>query len=551
MSAVSRLLRQPATFVCLAFLLLLVLAAVAAPWLAPYDPSAVNVTGRLEGPGAAHWLGTDELGRDQLSRLIYGTRIALRASVQAVGLALLLGVPAGLVIGYFGGWWDRVAMRVVDAVSSIPALLLAFGVIALLGRGLTNAMLGVSVIFAIQLLRLTRGMVLAERELPYVDAARVLGLSAPRVMFGQILPNVAGPLIVQSSIYLGFAQLFEAMLSFLGLGVDVGDASWGQMLDRSRAYVGDQPWLPVFPGLAIMLTVLAFNLIGDGLREAMSGARAPAPSWKPPPVRLVPAESTRALLSVRSLSVAFPGPVTVVEDVSFDIAEGEVFGLVGESGSGKTMTALALAGLLPPPGAVTEGSVRVAGRELLGLPDNELATLRGPEIGMIFQDPQSALSPVHTIGRQLIEPLRTHEGLSRRAALDRAAELLTLVGVPDARRRLGDHPHQFSGGMAQRVVIARALAAGPRLLIADEPTTALDVTVQCQVLDLLLDLRERFGMTILLITHDLGVVADVCDRVAVMRAGRIVEQAPVGGLFTAPEHPYTAALLAASGGAHA
>ncbi|WP_157247131.1 dipeptide/oligopeptide/nickel ABC transporter permease/ATP-binding protein [Nonomuraea typhae] len=542
-----RLVRQPLTLVCMAFLLLLVAAAVFAPWLAPHDPSRLNVPGKLAGPSAGHWLGTDELGRDQLSRIIYGSRVALRASLQAVALALLVGVPLGLVIGYLGGWWDRVAMRLVDAISSLPALLLAFGVIAVLGRGLTNAMLAIGVVFGIHLLRLTRGAVLVEREQPYVDAARVLGLSTPRIVFGQILPNVAGPLIVQSAIFLGLAQLFEATLSFLGLGIEVGDASWGQMLDKSRAYAAQQPWLPVFPGLAITLTVLAFNLLGDGIRDAMGRHGDAVLPWRrrTPKATPTPAADGGALLQVHDLRVEFPGQVAV-GGIGFDVAEGEVFGIVGESGSGKSMTALALAGLVPPPGEVTSGSVRLAGRELIGLSDADLAAVRGPGIGMVFQDPVSALSPVHTIGRQLCEPLRTHEGLSRRAARERAAELLTLVGVPDAKRRLKDYPHQFSGGMAQRVVIARALAARPKLLIADEPTTALDVTIQRQVLDLLLDLREGFGMTIILITHDLAVVADACDRVAVMREGRIVETAPVDPLFNAPAHDYTKALIAAT-----
>ncbi|MFC4048689.1 dipeptide/oligopeptide/nickel ABC transporter permease/ATP-binding protein [Actinomadura syzygii] len=545
---------RPVTVACALYLLVLVVTAVAAPVLAPYPPDRVDLSVRLTGPSAAHWLGADELGRDQLSRMMFGARVALAASFEAVALGLAAGVPLGLLVGYLGGWWDRVAMRLADVAGSIPTLLFAFAIIAALGRGLTNAMLAISIVFALNLLRVTRGAVLVERERAYVDAARVLGLGRFRTMVGEILPNVAGPLVVQASIFLGVAQLFEAMLSFLGLGVGTGTASWGQMLDRSRTYAAEQPWLPVFPGLAVTCTVLAFNLLGDGLRDALGRAGDTGLPWgrsrRRPVIHATGgAVSRMALLTVRGLDVRFPsedGPVAVVDGVSFDVAEGEVFGLVGESGSGKTMTALAVAGLVPAPGTIGARAVRLDGRELTGRSDAELARVRGPGIAMVFQDPWDALSPVHPVGRQIAEPLRTHAGLSRRAARERAAELLAQVGVPDARRRLDDYPFQFSGGMAQRVMIAQALACDPRLLVADEPTAALDVTVQRQVLDLLLDLRERFRTSILLISHDLGVVAEVCDRVAVMYAGQIVETAPASRLFAAPRHPYTAALLAAT-----
>ncbi|WP_166351415.1 dipeptide/oligopeptide/nickel ABC transporter permease/ATP-binding protein [Phytoactinopolyspora limicola] len=588
----GRLARQPVTLCCLLYLAVVGLAAVAPGWLAPHDPWEVDLPNRLAGPGGEHWLGTDELGRDQFSRLVFGAQVAIRASFQSVTLALLVGIPVGLFIGYLGGWWDRVTMRLIDIVAAIPTLLFAFAIIALLGRGLTNAMLAISMVFAINFARITRGGVLVEREQPYVDAGRVLGLSRRRMMFGQILPNVAAPLVVQASIFLGIALLFEAMLSFLGLGVQTGQVSWGQMLDDARVFSAEQPLLPVFPGVAITLTVLMFNLLGDGLRDALGRQGSAGPPWgrdgrgsrtrwwrrgagrsgepagpsepdddgdqagraqAEPADQRVGAWTTggvRSLLEVRDLRVAFPagsqGLMTVVDGVSFDIGDGEIFGLVGESGCGKTQTSLAIAGLVPVPGQISGGTVRLAGRELTGLSDREMETVRGPDVGMIFQDPLAALSPVHPVRRQLTEPLRRHLGLSRAAAADRAAELLDLVGVPDARRRLDDYPFQFSGGMAQRVVIATALACEPKLLIADEPTTALDVTIQSQVLDVLLDLRDRFEMSIMMITHDLGVVADVCDRVAVMYAGQIVETAPVEQLFTTPRHPYTADLLRAT-----
>ncbi|MCC6209900.1 MAG: dipeptide/oligopeptide/nickel ABC transporter permease/ATP-binding protein [Burkholderiales bacterium] len=547
-------LLQPVPLVCLAWLALLAALALGAGAIAPHDPHLPAIKHRLASPGALYWLGTDDLGRDTLSRLIFGARTALLASFESVGIGLAAGVSLGLAAGYLGGWWDRVAMRLADVMQSIPALLLALALIGVLGKGLANAMVAVGVIFAVSFLRITRAVVLAEREQLYVDAARVLGLRPFAILLRQILPNIAAPLIVQASIALGTALLIEAMLSFLGVGAESNEVSWGAMLDTARQFQSQQPLLPVFPGLAITFSVLAFNLLGDVLRDAMmpAGTAHPraatlapaAPADTPPP----PAAED-ALLAVRDLTVAAPGGAELLSGVSFHLRRGETLGLVGESGCGKSITAAAIMGLLPAGVGVASGSIRLGGAELVGLPESELRRVRGKRAGMVFQEPVAALSPVHTVGRQLVDAVRAHEGktgrLSGRAARERAAELLAMVGVPDPRRRLDDYPHQFSGGMAQRVVIAGALACEPELLIADEPTTALDVTIQAQVLDLLMDLRERLSMSVLLITHDLGVVADACDRLAVMYAGQIVETGTVEAAFARPRHPYTAALLAA------
>jgi oligopeptide/dipeptide ABC transporter ATP-binding protein len=251
-----------------------------------------------------------------------------------------------------------------------------------------------------------------------------------------------------------------------------------------------------------------------------------------------------ALLSVRGLAVAF-GPTRVLEDVSFDIAEGEVLGVVGESGSGKSMTALAMMGLLPPGGRIDAGSIVFEQTEITGLPERELEKMRGARMAMIFQEPMASLNPVLTVGEQIAEVLRHHRGLDRRSAHKEAVALLKLVEIAAAERRAGEYPHQLSGGMRQRAMIAIALACRPRLLIADEPTTALDATVQAGILDLLRGLRREFGMAVLLITHDLGVVADLCERVVVLYAGRVAETGGAGAIFASPGHPYTQALLAA------
>ncbi|MEU9608920.1 dipeptide/oligopeptide/nickel ABC transporter permease/ATP-binding protein [Streptomyces sp. NPDC048057] len=552
-----RLLRQPITVICLAVLGLQVVVALAAPLIAPYGPSEPNVADKLQGPGANHLLGTDDLGRDTLSRLIYGTRTALLASGESVAIGLVLGVGLGLLVGYRGGWWDRIGMRVADVMQSIPALLLALALVAVLGNGLGNAMLAVGLIFAVSFMRITRAVVLAEREKLYVDAARVLGLRPVSVMFRQVLPNVSPPLIVQASIALGTALLIEATLSFLGVGVDASQVSWGAMLDASRQHVAEHPLLAILPGAAITLSVLVFNLLGDGLRDAGSprsaGATRPrkatatadGPGPGALPAAPAPEAPSDALLRVDGLTVTDPGGAQLVSDVTFHINRGETFGLVGESGCGKSITAAAILGLLPKGVTVAAGSMRLGDTELTGLGGEKLRRIRGGRVGMVFQDPGSALSPVHTVGRQLTDAIRAHSDLNRAQATERAAELLRLVGVPAPRQRLKDYPHQFSGGMAQRVVIAGALACDPELLIADEPTTALDVTIQAQVLDLLASLRESLSMSLLLITHDLGVVADSCDRIAVMYAGQIAEQRTVHDAFARPRHPYTEALLAA------
>jgi len=255
------------------------------------------------------------------------------------------------------------------------------------------------------------------------------------------------------------------------------------------------------------------------------------------------------LLDIRGLEIGFPaggaGPLAVVRGASLAVGRGEIVGLVGESGSGKSLTALATLGLVPAPGRILAGSVRLEGRELVGLPERELRAIRGARIGLVFQEPSAALNPVLTVGAQLVEAIRAHRAVTRAEARGRALELLERLAIPDPERRLREYPHQLSGGQRQRVVLALALAAGPGLLIADEPTTALDVTLQAEVLDLLVELRDELGVAVLLITHDLAVVAEVCDRVLVMYAGEVVEEGAVASVFARPLHPYTQGLLAA------
>ena len=556
----SRLIRQWLPFAALLFVLAMIVVALIGPWISPYDPSAQDLASAFQGPSASHWLGTDQVGRDNLSRVIAGTRLSMLAMLQAISIALVIGIPLGMSAGYIGGWWEWLVTRLNDIFFALPAILVVFGIVAVTGVSLSHAMTGLGIVFSTRYIALGRNMVKAARREPYVDAARVLGVSPLRVIARHITPNVLRPLVVQTTVLLGAIILVEAELSYLGLAASATDPSWGRMLHDSQSFFAQQPFLPFPAGLAIVLLVIAINLAGDGIADAIikqpeSGAitrrRRPAPAVSLPAVSEAAAADARdvPVLEVRDLVVAFPhgdGETAVVDGVSFSVAAGQTLGLAGESGSGKSLTAWATMGLVPHPGRIVSGSVRVAGKELVGLSETELSRVRGSEIGMVFQDPAAALDPAMTIGRQLMEPLRQHEKLGKREARARAVELLGLVGVPDPAARMGDYPHQFSGGMAQRVVIARALACNPKVLLADEPTTALDVTVQAQVLDLLLDLQDELGMAIVLVTHDLGVVADLCDQVAVMYAGQIVEAGACAEVLGRPQHPYTAALIASS-----
>ena len=539
-------------------LVILVCVAIGADWIAPYDPLRQSLRDAMQGPTAAHWLGTDDLGRDVLSRLVFGCRIALIAAAEATSIAIVLGVPLGLFVGYRGGWWDWITMRLVEAIVSIPGIMVAIVIIAILGAGLHRAMIALGILFSTAFLRLARGVVLTEREEVYVKSARVVGASDARILLRHIFPNIAPPLIVQVTLTVGAVLLAEAGLSFIGLGVQPPNASWGTMLNTAANYMELDWFLAVPPGLAIVVTVLSVNLLGDVIRDSVGrgiagGANRPVPVAKfvrPAPVRdgsARPAQQDGAVLCVSGLHVAVSanaGEVPVLTDLSFRIARGETLGLVGESGSGKTITGLAILGLIGGEGRSTEGSVVLNGTELRSLPEKQMEAIRGNEVAMVFQDPTTSLNPAFTVGDQIAEVLRVKQGLSRKQAWVRAIELIDRVGIPRPAERARSYPHELSGGMAQRIAIARALSCRPKLLIADEPTTALDVTVQQEILDLFRDLQQEFGMAMLFVTHDLAVAADICDRIMVMYAGEVVEAAGVDELFARPRHPYTAGLLA-------
>ena len=537
----------------------LVLLAVIGPLLVRRDPTAIDPLNSLRAPSLSFPFGTDNLGRDILSRVLAGARVSISLALITGAAIVILGVVIGAVAGYFGGLVDAVAMRVVDVLLAFPTLVLALAIAGALGTGYRTLVVALVVTWWPSYARLVRGGVLAEREREYVDAARGIGARPRRLVFRHILPNTLPPVIVLLSFDLGFIILAIAALGYLGVGVAPPTPEWGTMVSDGREYVFSAPQMIVFPGLAIAFSVVGFNLLGEGLRNVLDphdSGRRPAKAARRRATASAPRDSTTSsrlttsteapLLQVSDLHTRITradGVIDAVDGVSFTVAAGEAVGLVGESGCGKSMTALSILGLLPSGAEVLRGRVALAGQDLTGLPPGEMRRIRGAEISIVFQDPMSSLNPTMTIGEQIADPVRTHRGLSAPAARERAAETLALVGMPRPREHLDDFPHQLSGGMRQRVMIACALVCEPRLLIADEPTTALDVTIQAQILALLDELRDRLHMGLLLITHDMGVVASHTDRVMVMYAGRVVESLPSRQLLTAARHRYTRALL--------
>jgi peptide/nickel transport system permease protein len=545
--------QRPLGLVAAAYLVLLTVACAGASWWAPADPEFQDLAHPLAGPSGAHWLGTDRLGRDVLSRLLFGGQVSILSVLEAVVVFAVLGISLGVVAGYVGGWVDRAIGWFADLLLALPGIIVLLMVLSVFPGNGAATMVVLGVISAPLLLRVTRAVTSSVRGEPYVQAARLSGLTARQIMWRHVLPRLAGPIIVQLSLFAATAVLVQAALSFLGLSVpETEGPSWGNMVAAAAQVTSQAPWLAVPTGGILILTVLALGLFGDALRDARADRIRPAFA-RPRRAARRPAEAPAGpatLLSVRDLTVGFDlpdGPRAVaVKDVSFDVAAGEIVGIVGESGSGKTVTARSLLGLLPPAGQVLSGSAGFDGRDLTALSEDELGRVRGSRIALVSQEPLSGLDPVFRVGGQLAEVVRRHHKVSRAEARVRAVELLRTVRIPEPEAVARRYPQELSGGMAQRVSIALALAGEPALLIADEPTTALDVTVQAEILALLRDLRTRLDMAIVFVTHDWGVLADICDRAVVMYAGEVVEEASVEDLYRSPRHPYTQRLLAAN-----
>jgi peptide/nickel transport system permease protein len=554
-----RVLRRKAAVAGLVGVLAVVLVAVFAEQLTRHDPLQQDIENILAPPvwaggSADHPLGTDPLGRDVASRLAFGARTSLQISVAAALLGAVLGLISGSIAGFFRGWTDAVTMRLGDIQLAFPFVLLAIAVLGVIpDRKPIHLILVLGIPSWIIYARVVRSRVLAERDKDYVVAARALGARGPRILIRYVLPSVWQILPVIVMLDLAFLVILESTLSFLGIGITPPTPSWGSILADGRQYMVLTPWLAILPGLAITFTVLSINLAADGLADVLDPRLAKGTFRRqllPQPRQSLPenADGGTPLLRVRDLRVDFPladRVVHAVRGVSFDLERGQTLGIVGESGSGKTVTALSIIQLLDAPGRVTGGAIVFDGCDVTRTSNREMSVLRGRRIGMIFQNPASSLNPVLTIGFQFAETLREQLGLTAAQARDRADEALRDVGIGDPQRVLRRYPFQLSGGMNQRAMIAMATACEPDLLIADEPTTALDVTTQAQILEQLREITRRSQTSLLLITHDLTLVAEYADQVLVMYAGEGCEAGPVAEVVSSPKHPYTQGLLSA------
>ncbi len=539
----------------------IILLAILTPLLPLAPPNAIDTPNRFVLPFSDNaLLGTDHLGRDLLSRLLWGTQLSLAVGLAAAFIAGFFGALLGIVAGYMGGRTDSLIMRSVDILMAFPYILLALAIVAALGPGLMNALIAVAVVNIPFFARNVRGVAVTLAQADFIQSARLSGRSDISILVFELLPNVASVIIIAFSTTVGWMILETAGLSFLGLGSQPPQADLGSMLGEGRAALITNPHTSIIPGIMIFLIVMGINLLGDGIRDALDPRLAKGQLEKPSPLTRVgdgliqspPIVSTasKAVMDVNHLSTNFEvGEVVnkAVRDVSFSISSGECLGLVGESGSGKSVTALSLTRLVAsPPGVVVSGSVRISDQELISLPYEGIRAIRGRRVAYIFQDPLTSLHPLHRIGHQLTEAMSTHSRGADSVFVERAKKLLSEVRIPNPERVMDAYPHELSGGMRQRIGISMALANDPDLIIADEPTTALDVTVQAQILAILNDLRQQRGLSILFISHDLNVMAQICDRVAVMYAGEIVEMGRAPDILEHPKHPYTAALLACS-----
>ncbi|MFS0853533.1 dipeptide/oligopeptide/nickel ABC transporter permease/ATP-binding protein [Microbacterium sp. 179-I 3D4 NHS] len=585
--------------VCLVVLAVVALAAIFAPLLTPYDPLASGTP--VQPPGPEHWFGTDRQGRDIFSRLVYGARYSLVIGLGATLVALAAACVIGTVAATAPKWLAEIVMRIMDVVMSFPGIALAAVFVAVFGKSLPVLVLTIAFLYVPQLTRIVRANILDQYGEDYVSAVRVMGAGTPRIIVKHVARNAMAPVLVFATVLVADAIVFEASLSFLQAGVPDPEPSWGNVIAAGRnLLMSGAWWATFFPGLLIMITVLCLNILSEGLTDAMVSPRArkltadaanteestselesaavddthviatvdtavnlSVPSGVPdalviaaPAVpleerldrlrerelsrtdRLVYTADAEPLLEVQDLCISFPrhGDVDVIDHVGFTVRPGETMSLVGESGCGKSITSLAIMGLLDPKADI-RGRILFDGEDLLTMSPKERNALRGHDIAMIYQDALSSLNPSMLIRSQMKQ-------LTSRGGTRTAEELLEMVGL-DPQRTLASYPHELSGGQRQRVLIAMALTRDPRLVIADEPTTALDVTVQAQVVELLLRLQRELGFAMLFVSHDLALVAELTHRITVMYAGQVVEQGTTREVLAQPVHEYTRGLLGA------
>ena len=575
----------------------------------PYEPSAMDITAKSMPPSLSHWFGTDYFGRDVFSRVMEGARMTFLVGAASIAIGAGIGIFVGALTGYFGGPLDELLMRVNDGLASFPSVLLALVLVSVFGSGKYMIIVALGIVFIPSFARVARSEFIAQKERDYVKNAKLMGAGPCRIMFVHILPNTRGILLSAITIGFNNAVLAEAGLSYLGIGTQPTDVSLGRMLAEAQGYLMKAPWFALAPGLTIVLTVLGFSLISESLgktgavRKAVKKSkvkRAKAENAKEACVANKdagknaqetgggeenPISADDILLRAENMTVAFHEDGAwdeVVKDASFAIRKGEILGVVGESGSGKSMTALGIMGLLKEHGRITEGQLFFDGKELTALAPEEYRALRGCEMSMVFQEPMTSLNPVFTVGKQMEEMLRLHpefvceteatpdsscngeaayevktvaleQETVRRTRKEQKSiyrqtvlQALRDAGLKEPEQLYGKYPHELSGGMRQRVMIAMAMILRPKLLIADEPTTALDVTIQAKILKLLKEINEKYGISILFISHDLNIIRRMCDRVLVMCKGEIVEQGSVEQIFEAPQQDYTKKLLHAA-----
>lgn len=562
--------------VSLTVLLLLVVLAILAPVITPHSPTAIYQT--YQPPSGTHWFGTDNLGRDVFSRLIYGARYSLVIGLISIGFALVVGSLIGAIAAVSRTWVSEIIMRVIDIVMSVPGIALAAVFVSILGQSMIGIIISIGILYVPQISRIVRANIISEYGKDYVRAVIVSGAKAPWILLKHVTRNIAAPVMVFATLSVADAIVFEASLSFINAGIPEPTPTWGNILSSAKEGVlYGYWWQALFPGLAIMITVLCLNILSESLTDALisapttqvqnlqtAEARRKDDQLLADPVaayaaqekslasalfalrqaewyrndryKYTPTSETKPVLEVKDLCIRFPrhGEVDVVDHVSFTVHPGETMGLVGESGCGKSITALAIVGLLDPQASVT-GQIRFNGQELNGLSQKDYNLLRGSEIAMIYQDALSSLNPSMMIKSQMKQ-------LTKRGGTRSAEELLELVGL-DPERTLNSYPHELSGGQRQRVLIAMALTRNPKLVIADEPTTALDVTVQNQIVALLQELREKLGFAMIFVSHDLALVSQVTHSITVMYAGQVIEQGSTQDILLDPRHEYTRGLL--------
>ena len=561
--------------ISLVVLILIVMIAVFANILAPHNP--LEIFTARQAPDAQFLFGTDDKGRDVLSRMMYGARYSLIIGLGATAFALVCGSIIGAVAAVARKWVSEVIMRILDVIMSFPGIALAATFVLVFGNSVPSLIFAIGFLYIPQIARIVRANVVSEYNQDYVRAVVVSGARAPWILVKHVIRNCIAPVMVFTIVLVADAIVFEASLSFISAGIPEPTPTWGNILSDARGGVlAGRWWQALFPGLAIMITVLCLNILSEGITDAMAAAPKAPVKADDAAVRanreadklvadptlayaaqaemleqrlseLQAIEKTRTdrfeartdvppILEVKDLCIKFPrhGDVNVVDHVSFVVRQRQTMGLVGESGCGKSITSLTIMGLLDPKAKVS-GEILYDGQNLLNMDQKQMNALRGREIAMIYQDALSSLNPSMLIKAQMKQ-------LTKRGGTRTAEELLELVGL-DPKRTLDSYPHELSGGQRQRVLIAMALTRDPKLIIADEPTTALDVTVQKQVIDLLNKLQKELGFAMVFVSHDLALVAEVANSITVMYAGQVVEQGPVSDILCHPVHEYTRGLL--------